>query len=246
MAYMLAVFLFGAAQLHAQQPPAQDLNTLAVTPLPLEPGPLLNPAPDQSQWTITSVTVSLASKPANAPVVPTPKSTSSTFTKDGKIYQVVSIDQNGGKTVRWSDKRMLAAYLPGLNKSIIIHDEGSIYYIDFSKSDYPDFFWISHKNYVGVAQVGGGKALVFKGKVRLPTLTAPSIPSLSQDHGESAEVIGLVDLVTRRPLLLQADSEQLSYQFSKTSPNLTLPPDVANSFAFWTKSLKESFGMPKD
>ena len=141
---------------------------------------------------------------------------------------------------------MLAAYLPGLDRSIIIHDEGSIYYIDFSKTDYPDFFWITPRNYVGVAQIGAGKALVFKGKVRLPTLTAPSIPSLSQDHGESAEVIGLVDLVTRRPLLLQVDSEQLSYQFAKTSPNLTLPPEVASAFAFWVKSMQNSMGMPKD
>jgi len=227
IACMLGVILFGAIPSFAQTPPTpppaaplqpQDLTKLSTARAPLAPGPLLNPAPDLSQWTLTSTDVVLP--PGEVPNPPV----TATVSKTRKIYEVETLI-SGQKLVFWCKDIWAAVYLPGTSQPSVSNDSASHYYIDFSKSDFPELNWISAKNYKGVAQLGGTKVLVFKSAIPMPTA---SIVALT--HHVPTNAIALIDLATHRPLMFQLGGEVLTYQFNRASPNLTLPKDVENAF----------------
>jgi hypothetical protein len=242
VALILVGVLLGAGLIHAQTSP--DLNTLVVAKVPLVPGPLLTPAPAHAQWTVTSSTVPGIPSPVggtpqpSAPVI-------QTVNKSDHVYQVQT-PVPGGLLVRWNNQFMQATYLPGVSAPQIDINTGKLNFINFSKTDYPDFAWITERNYVGVAQLGTGKALIFKGKVKMLFGGALPVPLLTLPHSADGKenAIAAVDFLTRKPLMVQVSNELLTYQFTNQAPNLTLPKDVQNAFALMQKGIQQSRIVP--
>lgn len=242
VAPLLAVILNVVEPVQAQAPPTpQNLKTLHPVAQPLDPGPLTSPAPDQSQWIVTSSTVPGFPPPPDATGQPNLAPTTTTVNKSNKIYQVITVSPDGQKLVRWSDRQFQASYPPGATSPNVEGGNSFPDFIDFSKSDYPDFSWISARNYAGVAQLGAVKVLLFKAKV-----SAASLRFLSQYHNTRGplETIALVDFQTRRPLMLQIEGELLTYQFTNLVPNLSLPLDAKSQFDQARKIQKQFSILP--
>jgi hypothetical protein len=237
--------LLGAALVHGQEA-AKDLNSLPILPQPLPAGDLISQAPDPAHWTIISSVTSAASAAAQSN--PTaPKTTVINVTKSGKLYLVESVGPDGKKMVRWKDHQYQATYISGVAHPLVAYaptflmDGSVLYYMDFSKSDFPEFSWISASNYVGMTKVGAGMGLVFKASV--PT-KGTQMALLSTHHSSPSNAIAVVDLQSRRPLMLQVEDEVLLYQFTDSGTDVTLPPEVQQAFDSWRKQIRQASRPP--
>jgi hypothetical protein len=245
-AFMLGCLLLCAGEMRGQDAP-KDLKALQILPQPLPSGNLLSQAPDSARWTVTAIAATKASSAAR-PNPPAPKPTVFTITKSGKLYLVESVGPDGRKMVRWKDHQYQATYVPGAAQPLIAYgpsflvDGSVLYYIDFSKADFPEFTWIAAGNYVGMTRLGGdAMGLVFKGRVATKGL---QMPLLTGTHPDRADAIAVVDSKTQRPLMLQVDDELLLYQFSDGAAQVSLPPEVQLAFDSLRKLIKRATAVP--
>ena len=54
----------------------------------------------------------------------------------------------------------------------------------------------------------------------------------------------VVDLATRKPMMLQVDNEILFYQFTSGAAEVSLPPEVQQAFNSWRKQIHQASLVP--
>jgi hypothetical protein len=219
---LLAITLPALCPLRAQLPGS--------TPVPLAPGPLLNRAPDYSQWL-----VSVKSGTTSAVEVPTARTSYDQRTlirKTGTIRDVITVTGTGQRTDKWCEGGLQASVTPGGGTpGVSMYTPTALFntgYTDYSKSDFPGFEWISRNNYIGRQTMQGVDCIVFRDP---PAPDASSTPAASPAAASQViPPIGRTAYIAaegRLPVLLQVDNVTTSYQWMQppTAP-LTPPPAV--------------------
>jgi hypothetical protein len=243
IALVLGWALLGATASQAQQA-AKDLKSLPILPQPLPSGDLISQAPDSSHWSINSTIITTAPTDASGAAKPdptAPKPAVLNITKSGKIYLVESVSPDGKKMTRWKNEQFQATYPPEVSSPSIAFNSNAPNYVDFSKSDFPEFTWISAKNYVGMTKLGAAMGLVFKGSV---PIRGARMALLSMQHPNPSDAIAVVDLNTHMPLMLQVGDEILVYQFTSGGTDVTLPPDVHKAFDLLRTRIQNASAVP--
>ena len=167
---------------------------------------------------------------------PPPKATIINVTKSGKNYLIEKTNPDGSKLIRWKSNQFQATYTPGSTRPQIDYTPGGLYYVDFSKTDLPEFSWISASNYAGMAKMGGSMGMVFKTTL---SSRAGNAGIVTSPHENKTELIAVVDAKTLMPLMLQEDTVLLTYQFSQ-SGDVTLTPEVQKAFDALRKEMQRA------
>ncbi|TLD68625.1 hypothetical protein FEM03_21525 [Phragmitibacter flavus] len=149
---------------------ALALHARAQDPATLPQGPLLNRAPQFSQWVITTKPLDGA-KPAEAQAGSTPRNDDGTtrpkttsVTKNNQLIHEQTVYAGGDKVDIWrigGQALMSAAGKPWMTISSV---GTSFNATDYQKADFAGFDWIAPGNYTGIKEVGGRKCLTFSGK----------------------------------------------------------------------------------
>jgi hypothetical protein len=205
----------------------------------LPSGPLCaTRAPDVAQWQVSYKAQPLPKPAANgAAAAP---ATAKAPEPDGADYQKIIVKNRTLYHVQWTtgsrfavDKWCLqdvqVTTLPNAQLPVISTPaERDDYYMDFSKSDFHGFEWISGKNFTGVQSIGGVECMVFK-------------DTLKGQEGETHEAQAVVDYKTRLPVSLQVGEGLTTYQFSPApSSQLNPPAKIASLADQWRKRLKQA------
>ena len=228
----LFLTLFGAlvcaTAAHAQLPTTQQ------TPSPLPPGPLiLKRAPEMAMWTVTTTIGPLKDPAATRAGQPAPQNDAEAssqavskmlFCKTGSIVLVERFGEGKQvwntwcrgplQVVTWPDgKNCAEATVPTTPRV------ENPFYNDFSVSDFRGFEWVAKENYIGIADFGGMKCIVYQ-----KTLT---IPSDSGDLPQYVPALAYVDVSSRLPIALVMGEQSSLFEW-KSPPQsmLILPPNV--------------------
>ena len=212
---VITLFISALSSLHAQSPPPTG------SPAVLPPGPLLERAPDFSQWTIVFKASVDKPKPGEKPVADN-ANTQTLVTKTKQIYFIQSVLGVGTRTQTWSLGDVQVTIVPHARYPILSTRGNGGDYLDFSKQDFFGFAWISAKAFVGTQKVSGSDCLVFKDRVKMP-----SGSSLPDGSGQSAAIVdatAAIDLKTRLPVSLQTGDAITTYQFGPAPTVMLVPP----------------------
>lgn len=205
----------------------------------LPSGPLCaTRAPDVAQWQVIYKAQPLPKPAASgataapAPAKPTEPDGADfqkTITKNRTLFHVQWTTGSRFAVEKWCLQDVQVTTLPNAQLPVIsTPSERDDYYMDFSKSDFHGFEWISGKNFIGVQSIGGVECLVFKDTLKSP-------------EGETLEALAVVDYKTRLPVSLQVGEGLTTYQFSAApSSQLNPPAKIASLADQWRKRLKQA------
>ena len=233
------------------------------TPPELPPGPLLNKAPEFAQWTITTKPAATPadSEPAEAESTPdrspspTPrhrqKSADSTGKKTAPPVErttVVTKTQSlrHEETSAGAEPKMQKWCVPDMQVTIdgstapVVSLPGNAAdsdYVDYSKTDFPGFEWISNRNFTGARKVLGQDCLIFEDQ--------PVAKKKGSGEPVPSTAVAAINSATRLPVSLQTGEETQTYEFGLApTAMLALPPDVQAVVEQWRKTMSQSALMP--
>jgi len=218
---LIGFLFFLVCPLSAQEPRATPSPTPEKPPLP--PPPILHRAPDPGQWTIEYDAAPAAkgnpsSSPSPSEVEPgksrekKPTPHKITVTKAGKTYLEIEIDAEGKQWEKWNVKGKQVTFVPGTDKWILT--EGgleSVFFTNYTQHDFPDFNWISAKNYVAFGKVFNADCFIFRDQIMLPEGLVP------------VDVTAAIDSHTQLPVYLDQGGVKRTYKFD---PPPQTPPSV--------------------
>lgn len=221
-----SVVLGAVWTLHAQEP-----SPTATLP----PGPLLNKAPDFSQWTVTIKRE--GGKNADEPEESEEKSgqrgASAALERigvvqTGKIRHEVHVV--GAKVV--SDTWFLdgaAVSIDPITKVATVSGGGG----GSGGADFPDVDWVSQKNFSGVQTVGKTQCIVFSDRLKT-----------GGKDDSTVDAVAYIDLETRLPVLMKKDNIY-TYQFGARPSAMQVPPaDVTEALERYRKRLQRAAATP--
>jgi hypothetical protein len=201
--------IFSAANVQAQP---------AVKPVP-PVGPLLDSAPDPSQWVITLTYPQDRVKGGVAGFTET-RTRTITTTKTGNIMHEEVVDARGGKQDTWHVGRDVYEKLTGA-PTWIQPPAGTL----FPTSGFRDLDWISSDNYVGSIKYSGRNCLVFVQGA--PSSLNVESPSFEIEQLDPFNVVAFIDSESRLPVEARAFGVFSSFHFTDApTDKLTLPPDL--------------------
>lgn len=255
--FLTALLLVSSSSAWAQQ----GAGATNVPPLPQ--GPLLKRAPEFSEWVITyAMSQPVAAdkkgdKSGRAPEVqpqPGPDIAQGTpatpkrviVTSAGPVRHVVTIDSDGRKTEAWCKGNLQVFDKPEWSAPVVTDglNLDDALRIDFSKTDFPGFEWISPSNYRGVQKVGERDCLIFSDVVVANKDVVARTATEAQDEAKySAKAY--VDLERRLPVWGNLGGEIMTIKFSDTKPGvLALPPRVQTVIDQRSEALKRMTRRP--
>lgn len=201
----------------------------AATPPPLPPGPLLNPAPGYSQWTV------IIQQRSGAPTATRPEDKEAkkipqkliTVTKTGNVRKEDETDETGTKSQSWTLGEYTVTFRQGSRIPTVAI--GSAAKSDSAKTDFPGFEWISAKNYTRIEKVLGRDCIIFRGQSG-GTADQPSYAAVAS-----------VDAETKLPVSLVVGEETRIYQFAQAPQAMLVPPaNVQESIKSWQSHIQEA------
>ena len=237
-ALALAMIVAGAG-LSAQQAAPQKTPTLK----PLPKGPIPAQAPDHSQWLITfknSAPSLFQDKPAEPVAAPEAaeggaKGSNAALppvfdwqrlvTKTGSIVH----EQEVGITSedRWYLPTMTITVPTGAAPQVSMSLRGSGAQIDF-----PDFSWITRKDYTADMSILGRDCFIFGG-------------NMNNHNGPSVPVTAAIDEKTCLPVAMEYDGHVVTYEFRPPpSGQLTLPPALQKLTNSLQGAIQRANAMP--
>jgi len=198
-------------------------------------GPLLNSAPDHSQWVTTYIYPQDQPKgddAAQLPALPPTSPRKILTTKTGNIIHEETVDVAGNKTDKWQEGSTL--YLKpknqahwGVSSSAFRHNnpKDDPFENPLPANGFHDLDWITKDTFTGSIQSAQSTLLIFvpmgADKVDL------SDPKKSQDHLDSLQEVAYIDAQTRLPVSLRIGKVVRTYTFlPPPSSMLALPPDL--------------------
>jgi hypothetical protein len=207
-------------------------------------GPLLRPAPEFSEWTIThsysdemtpaAGSASKANVPREIAKLPLLRPRRTITTKTGGTVRIVIIDLAGKTTEKWFidgvqfTKPDGSDVWYGANKAVAAGILPDAYYsAPLPASGFQDLDWIAEGNYAGAIQLGDIKCLVF-----VPGGMTPDDWKDAKKRKaklDSAEKVAYIDADSRLPVALRILGEVRQFQFTNPAPTQMLapPPDLA-------------------
>jgi hypothetical protein len=224
------------AGLFAQQAAPQQTPTLK----PLPPGPIPTAAPDHSQWLISfkDSAPSLFQEQPKEPVAkpnpaeggsnaPTPANSDwqMLVTKTGSIIH----EQEAGNTMqdRWYLPSMTITVPSGAAPQVSMSVRGSGAQVDF-----PDFSWITRKDYTADMSILGRNCFIFSGNKN------------NKDH-TATPARAAIDEKTCLPVALEYDGHVVTYEFRPPpSGQLTLPPALQKLTNSLQEAIQRSSALP--
>jgi hypothetical protein len=240
----LLIYLFSvtaALSIHAQDP---DLTSK------LPPGPLIQKrAPGYARWTITQQ----PTKSAGAtPLAPKPKtSLTITITKTGNILLQEFLDPTGRSWATWYPNFSTGYILWPDHKTVMAQGpstDGSLTYIDFSHTDFPQFDWLTKESFSGIKSMSGKSCLTFQGQIDLSSgkVRAARFKAGAGPNSDSSNtVIAYVEVSSRLPVAMQAGTTLSDYEFlAPPSTMLELPQPVRDAIAGRQKSDRSMVRAP--
>jgi hypothetical protein len=184
-------------------------------------GPLLAPAPDFAQWTVTFTYPKDPSQKDNAaPAAPETRTKTIITTKTKDIVHEETINGLGAKREDWHIGTVQYALVPG----------STTWYQGSAKSDFPakgfrDLDWVTEDNYIGRGSLAGHACLIF----------APSSPQRASGQNgaglmeslDTLPTVAYIDAETRLPVQVRENGVSRAFQFaSPPTEVLSLPPDL--------------------
>ena len=218
---IIAVALIGAVE---------ALNAQQASPIPVQlPKPIMVKAPVMSKWLITKTA---AAPKAGQNAAARPVETLKTLvTKTDKIRHEATVDASGHKADTWWDGPNQISNSPEWKQAIISTKslfDGS--YVDYSKTDFPDFEWVSQANFVGTKSVEGKKCWVFSEK--RSSISEESKAMLEKEGNFNPQqyqfqITAYVDSETQLPVMLAFGEDSVKYIFQPPPAEmLSLPADI--------------------
>ncbi len=209
-------------------------------PLPDAPSdPLLQSAPDFSQWEITFIyPKDPKSQPTAKPSGKDPSAAGlcpgkSVTTKTRHIVHEDSTDIDGHHSEKWHIGTLQYARLPG-QTVWFESDAGRLAdgtaidanYSPFPASGFRDLDWISRTTYLGTLKFNDRDCLVFTPDETTGKVSADRAQQLA--NWESLPTVACVDAVTRLPVLVRINGETRRFTFCDPPAEMqVLPSDLA-------------------
>lgn len=235
VSYLLLSLLLPMAAVSAQTPETTERPVLP-------PGPLFNDrAPEFSRWV-----VSISAPKANTQAAgrneddtgenagderDQNESAKYSVTKTKNIYHVRIVDAQRQVWDVWSDGKITARE-PGKSANAAFvappasKDSSNPLWVDFTRTDFDGFGWISADNFRGLRKFQGKDCLIFSDKVMLQ---APSDGKDGDDafDGLFEETTACIDLTTRLPVALIRNGVTTKYSFRSAPTGMqTLPRSI--------------------
>lgn len=211
----IAVFwlIFGIAVVaRAQQP----------TPA-LPAGPLLNPMPDRTKWTIVG-------PGAPGKLTKSGRKSRGTVngTRVGDIVHIVEVFNNGSHWDTWNDGHVQVVINPEWKEPNVTNTK--------FEPDFKELTWVSAKNFIGIKKVPGhGDCMCFEDKILpagIANLSKADVAYAVRDGANiesmKSPVSACIEVASRLPVTVQIDDELLTYKFESLPDGftLTIPPQV--------------------
>ena len=162
------------------------------------------------------------------------EATKTLTTKTGKIRHEVRVDLLGNKSDIWWDAANQIQDSSNGNSPIISTGgllDGS--YVDYSKSDFPAFDWVSKANFVGMRTVLGKKCWVFtENRLGISEESKEIVQKQGNYSPKQYEfpITAYIDADTRLPVLLAWGQESIRVTFLPPPQAMqTLPASIAKA-----------------
>lgn len=142
--------------------------------------------------------------------------------KTGAVKKEITSYSSGAPSERWVDGKVVVKKDPFQNKI-------QLYSVEGEEADFPEFAWISAKNYQGTEKMTGQEYLVFEDEILQIRVDDPrSYEDSGIVEGQLIPVKALIDAKTRLPAALEYPGVRRSYVFGPApSGTLALPADLA-------------------
>jgi hypothetical protein len=231
----------------AQQPAAAPFASPTRPPLP--PGPLLNRAPQMAQWVISfksapAAPAASASPAAGTAVAGPPKADPRDYqvyvTKTGSTYHVQMVGGYFQRVDKWCLDGFQISVVPNAQLPLVSYGgQKDDLFMNFARTDFPSFEWVSAKNFMGVQKVSGFDCMIFRDHLREPQIFG------GRPSHIKADVQAVIDLRSRLPLYLQVGDSLASYQYgSAPTVMLTPPPNIMETLAAWQARMAAAAPAP--
>ncbi len=242
--FRLAALLTVSANFALAQQPAP--------PRPLPTGTILKKAPDNAEWLINykyagPSLIQVEKQPKNEPIASKPTATNSPtpsapskfdrqilVTKTKPVYR--EQEKGGWQEDRWFTEDLMISIPNGAAPRVVFNSRG-----DGPLSDFPDFKWIAHTNYVGNRTVRGRECFVFKGEMTPQTDTM----LVEGEAPLSVPAMAAIDVESGLPSVLEYTGHVQTYDF-RPSPTvkLVLPANVQKLADSWRGALRRANKLP--
>ena len=142
--------------------------------------------------------------------------------KTGAVKKEITSYSSGVLSERWVDGNLVVKKDPFQKEIQLNSFEGE-------DADFPEFAWISAKNYKGTEKMAGQECLVFEDEILQIRVDDPrSYEDFGIVDGELVPVKALIDAKTRLPAALEYTGVRRSYVYGPApSGTLSLPADLA-------------------
>ena len=222
---------------------AQAQNASSPTPRPTPPSePLLRPAADYSAWTIVRQSIpGLEKMPpeeiAKSVIAATKPDSLTVVTKTGSVrHQATNLKTREHEDVWYEHGNRIVMEsvwkMPMFERSSSAPNQPA-------GPDFPEFAWISPKNFVGTQEAQGGTYFVFESEIVDGDANAAKMYGykLKTTHNRA-----FIDMDTRLPWVLQTENVLQRYVFQAAPPEaLVVPPEYQAMFdAFERKKIEAS------
>jgi hypothetical protein len=224
-----------------------------VSPVPLPRGPLLNRAPGFAQW--LKSTKNEAPDTATIPDQSTKYDVRELVKQTGDVRYEITVTGTVSRTEKWCEGNYQAIVIPGQQPAISARGGSEMggNFTDYSKTDFPDFAWVTKRNYAGVETIEGVDCLVFHkadenenapgapvGPAAATSSASSAAPSIPQT-GDTA----FIDLKSRLPVLIHVAGATTLYQFEPPPTAMqALPANLQEAFDFLEARQKRAAFIP--
>jgi hypothetical protein len=209
------------------------------TPPPLPPGPLLQPIPDFTRWTITQTNGAPAPQgqtggSQNGAPKPLPPSTI-VGERTGDIRHISITYGNGNRIVLWKVGGTQFVSCTGWKVPVVAPAS--------EENIYGNLRWISAKNFDGFVTAAGTNCMVFHDRILPPNSSiarslapfeklAPGVTAITYKAPDpetlKIKAVAYIEVERRIPVALELGNEVTTYKVESINPPvpLTIPPQV--------------------
>lgn len=172
-------------------------------------------------------------------------------TKTGNFYHHEARNSDETTEDKWCLGDIQVAIRPEWQEPIIstAENRGNPFYTDYSKSDFPEFRWVSQKNYVGVEDLGDRVCFVFKEDIDISKDDRRRWTEMASGSAVSMPVRvwaeAYIDYYSHLPVKLVWGEETRNYRFAIPSQKkLVVPADIEKAVNAWQQQRKELLRTP--